>query len=428
MKDYNEFLHSLSTLISFKSVKSAPEKDMPFGKGVFDAYDYFLRLAKSFGFETINYDNYIGEIVYGEGQELGVIGHLDVVPEGSGWDSPPFTLTKRNGKFYARGIADDKAPVLLCLYILKELKESGIKCNKKFRFIVGCDEESGWQDIDYFKTKSKFPKYGFSPDGNFPVSYAEKGINEIIFTIPKLKNFYDVKGGTVFNAVCGLCRCKARPQGINPSLLEKHGLRLIDGDTIESVGKSCHGSRPNLGKNAIKPLFEYFLDMGEDVANVCDYLFNDKAGLSNIVTEQGDVTFSPDIIEEMDDKMVIRCDCRVPAPKFLEDLLPIFDKFNIDYVARKQRNPLYVPKDGEFVKILLNAYNSCTNQKGTPISQSGGTFAYVFERGCAFGPEFPDLAGSIHEPNEYMSEETLLKLYDVYKKAIFDLAVSNDFE
>ena len=29
-----------------------------------------LDLAKSFGFETINYDNYAGEIYYGEGEEV----------------------------------------------------------------------------------------------------------------------------------------------------------------------------------------------------------------------------------------------------------------------------------------------------------------------------------------------------------------------
>ncbi len=427
MKDYNYFIDCLSKLISYRSVKQDASKSMPFGKGVYDAYSYFMSLAKDMGFETVNYDNYIGEITYGNGQEIGIIGHLDVVPEGTGWNTDPYTLTKIDDKFYARGIADDKAPVLLCLFILNELKESGIRCNKRFRFIIGCDEESGWQDIDYFKTKSTFPTYGFSPDGNFPVSYAEKGINEIIFTLPKLKNFSNVKGGTVFNAVCGYCTCVANDDGINLDLLQKHGLSH-KGNVIESVGKSCHGSRPNLGKNAIEPLFNYFLDMGEDVSNVCEYLFQDKAGLKNILTPQGDVTFSPDIIEEVDGKVVIHCDCRVPAPKKLEDLFPIFDSFKIPYFARKQRDPLYVPKDGKFVQTLLNAYNQATGETGRPISQSGGTFAYVFDRGCAFGPEFENRAGSIHEPNENMSEEDLFKLYEIYKKAIFDLAVQDDFD
>jgi succinyl-diaminopimelate desuccinylase len=330
--------------------------------------------------------------------------------------------------YYGRGLFDDKAPMLICLYVLDELKKSGIECNKKFRFIVGCDEESDWEDVAYFKTKSTLPKYGFSPDGNFPVSYAEKGINKIIFTIPKLKNFYDIKGGTVFNAVCGYCTCKATPNGINHELLEKYNLKLLDGNVIESVGKSCHGSKPELGVNAIAPLFKYFLEMGEDVKTVVDNLFLDVNNLKNTHTPQGNVTFSPDIISEKNGKIVIECDCRVPAPMTLDDLIPIFDKFGIKYKAIMHRAPLYVEQNSELVKILLDSYNQTTGKNSKPVSQSGGTFAYVFEKGCAFGPEFEGEPTSIHEPNECITKEQLLTLYKIYKKAIFDLAQSKDFE
>lgn len=427
MKNYSSFISSLKELISFRSVKSPAKEGMPFGEGVYNAYKYFMELAKSFGFKTINYDNYIGEVVYGEGQEIGIIGHLDVVPEGTGWNTEPYTLTKIGDKFFARGLADDKTPLLLCLYILKELKDSAIKINKKIRLIVGCDEESGWNDIAYFKTKSEFPEYGFSPDGDFPVSYAEKGINVITFKLPKFKNFYDIKGGTVFNAVCGYATCKAAKNGISLPLLKKHGLNLVDENTIESIGKSCHGSHPELGKNAILPLFEYFLDMGEDVSSVIDYLFKDKLNLSKITTPQGSVTFSPNVIEEKQDKIYLYCDCRVPAPKFLEDLLPIFDSFNLDYEAFKHRDPLYVPKDSEFVKTLLASYEKVIGERGSPISQCGGTFAYVFKKGCAFGPELPGKPASIHEANENISEPDIKLLYKIYKEAIFTISQSKDF-
>jgi len=421
MEAYNNYIKNLEKLISFKSVKSKKLPDMPFGEGVFGAYNYFINLAKSFGFEVINYDNYIGEIVYGEGEEIGIIGHLDVVPEGEGWNTPPFSLTKIGNTYYARGVSDDKCACLLILYILKELKDSLAPCNKKFRFFIGCDEESGWEDIDYFKTKSNFPTYGFSPDGDFPVSYAEKGINEIIFSIPKLKNFYDLSGGTVFNAVCGYASVKTKNKNIPQELLDKYGLKLTD-NLIESFGKACHGSRPQCGINALKTLFLFFKDCGENVDNVLDYLFFDKARLMEIKTEQGNVTFSADIAKEKDDKIFIHCDLRVPAPKKLEDLLPILNSFNIPFVADKKRDPLYVEKESDFVKTLLSAYNAITKSQGEPVSQSGGTFAYVFHKGCAFGPEFPNKISSIHEPNECITEEEIILLYEIYKKAIFDLA------
>ncbi|MBQ4165784.1 MAG: dipeptidase PepV, partial [Oscillospiraceae bacterium] len=90
IKDYiyshkEELLAALSRLIEIPSVKGEPVDGAPFGKETADCLAYFLRLAESFGFETHNYDNYVGEVVYGEGEELAVLAHLDVVPAGSGW-------------------------------------------------------------------------------------------------------------------------------------------------------------------------------------------------------------------------------------------------------------------------------------------------------------------------------------------------------
>ena len=161
-----------------------------------------LEHAREMGFETINYDNYAGEVCFGEGQEIGIIGHLDVVPVGEGWQTNPFELVEKDGFLFGRGVLDDKLPMLLVLYALNELKNSGEKTNKRFRLFLGCNEETGWKDLDYLKSKTTMPEYGFSPDGNFPVCYAEKGIYIIKVQIPKLKNFSSLSGGTVINAVC----------------------------------------------------------------------------------------------------------------------------------------------------------------------------------------------------------------------------------
>ena len=52
----------------------------------------------------------------------------------------------------------------------------------------------------------------------------------------------------------------------------------------------------------------------------------------------------------------------------------------------------------------------------------GSTFARVFLKGCAFGPEFPNVNFHLHEADERVKEEHLLTAYDIYKKALFDLA------
>ena len=420
MQNFNQFTSHLSEFISFKSILGQPTPNAPFGKPIKDCLDWFLNLAKEFGFETINYDGYAGEVVYGKGEEVGIIGHLDVVPIGIGWKTDPFTLTCCDDVYYGRGVCDDKTPLLSCLYALKELKDSGIAFNKKIRLIIGCDEENGWRDIEHLKTKTSLPEYGFSPDGDFPVCYAEKGIVEVAFSIPKLKNFVDIKGGTALNAVCDYA--SVRPQiAPNQTELDKFGLKLDDNGYIFSKGKSAHGSSPHLGINAMLKLFEYFLYKGEDVKNVLNNLFYDKKGVGKLENEQGKVTLSPDLILEDENKITITCDCRIPAPFTLQTVLPIFDSFGINYTTKVRHNPMMAEKNGEFVQTLLNAYNEITNEKAKPVSMGGSTFARAFNKGCAFGPKLKGHIDNIHDANENVSKEQILTAYKIYKKSIFDL-------
>jgi acetylornithine deacetylase/succinyl-diaminopimelate desuccinylase-like protein len=52
----------------------------------------------------------------------------------------------------------------------------------------------------------------------------------------------------------------------------------------------------------------------------------------------------------------------------------------------------------------------------------GSTFARAFKKGCAFGPEFKGKEYNIHDANEQVSKEDLIKSYQIYKRAIFNLA------
>jgi len=422
MKDFDNYIKTLSKLISIKSTYSCPQEDAPFGVENKNALLCFLNVAKDMGFETINYDNYAGEIVFGNGREVGIIGHLDVVPVGIGWNTDPWTLTEINGTYYGRGVQDDKAPLLSCLYALKELKDSDINSKVKFRLFIGCDEETGWRDLAYLNTKTTLPEYGFSPDGNFPLSYAEKGIIEAIFTLPKLKHFHGTKGGTVINAVCDYASVVADDGFIDKQLLKKYNLSVKNNNVIESFGKAAHGSTPHLGVNAIKPLLSYMRDMGEDLDGAISCLFEDKFKIGNMTTEQGAVTLSPDIIFEKDNLTVIACDCRIPAPLTVEQVTDKFSAFNLDYKIKIRHEPVMVEKEGLFVKTLLCAHDSVTGKTSQPISQGGSTFSRAFKKGCAFGPEFSGYENKIHDANENETKEHLLTAYKIYKKAIFSLA------
>ena len=89
-KYFNDIVNSTVEILKFDSSLKAAEENCPFGKETADCLQYFLSLAESMGFETRNYDNYVGEVVFGEGKDFAILAHLDVVPAGSGWKYPPF--------------------------------------------------------------------------------------------------------------------------------------------------------------------------------------------------------------------------------------------------------------------------------------------------------------------------------------------------
>lgn len=73
-----------------------------------------------------------------------VYGHYDVQPAAreEGWDSDPFELTERDGRFWARGVMDNKGQVAIHLAAVLALKEAGELRHNVVFFIEG-DEESG---------------------------------------------------------------------------------------------------------------------------------------------------------------------------------------------------------------------------------------------------------------------------------------------
>ena len=109
-----EMLASLSELLSIPSVAVETEGPMPFGEGVDRVYRRMLEMGKAAGFDTFDADGYGGHIDY-DGTEdgvIGVIGHLDVVPEGDGWDFDPYGGQVVDGNVQGRGATDDKGPVV----------------------------------------------------------------------------------------------------------------------------------------------------------------------------------------------------------------------------------------------------------------------------------------------------------------------------
>ena len=174
--EFKNIIKDLSTLISIKTIENIGENGTPFGSENKKALEFIIEKAKEFGIKYKNLDDYLCWLEIGKGNEMiGIPVHLDVVPEGEGWETEPFKLEEKDGYFYGRGVVDNKGPAIMMLYILKFLKENE-KLHKRVRVIFGTNEETGMKCIKYYlDKKEEVPIMGFTPDALYPVVIGEKG-------------------------------------------------------------------------------------------------------------------------------------------------------------------------------------------------------------------------------------------------------------
>lgn len=407
---------SISESIRFDSSLAPAAADMPFGKGAADCLKHFLETAQSLGFETRNYDNYVGEVIFGEGEPFAVLAHLDVVPAGNDWTKPPFGGLVEDGKIWGRGAMDDKGPAFCSLYAMKQIRDEGFRPRKTIKLIVGCNEENGWACIDYYKKTLGMPDTGFSPDGGFPVIYAEKGILHVRLHFP-MKNapFSFFEGGESYNMVCD--RCEATPRTLALTSARALGFEIRNKKLI-SHGKSAHASTPELGQNAIEPMLVYFENKSPDIKRVLDCLFRDVYGLRQLRDETGPLTISPDLIKYRRGELQVVCDIRYPATMPLSAVMEKLSGFGVKYETLRHQAPLMQDKNGTLVSELLAAYEQYTGKKTAPVAIGGGTYARALRCGVAFGPEEDGDEPVVHQADEYITIDRVDMLLHIYADAL----------
>lgn len=165
-----------------------------------------LKIAKRLGYKTKNHKNMIG-IADLEGEsktQIGIIGHCDVVPPGTGWHFDPYKLNIVNDYMIGRGVIDDKGPTVLFLHAINFWLQKSKKLPYSIRFLFGTDEETFSTDVNEYLKHYEEPRFVLTPDSDFPVPYGEKGI--VRFTVSqKIKNgeIISIKAGQTNNAVAG---------------------------------------------------------------------------------------------------------------------------------------------------------------------------------------------------------------------------------
>ncbi|MGI5899389.1 MAG: Sapep family Mn(2+)-dependent dipeptidase [Christensenellales bacterium] len=439
----NDMIEMLCDLIRFPSVEAPPLDGMPFGKAIDDCLRYALKRAAQIGLKTEYVDGYAGHADIGGGKNdektMGILVHLDVVPPGDGWDSDPFEPVVKDGRIYGRGSNDNKVAAVSTLFAIKACLDAGVEFKKKVRVIFGCDEESGWADIDYYKTKFNMPDFGYSPDASFPVINAEKGVVHLELLIPMKgddEKIIGLTGGERANVV--LERSKALISGLhkidlsgfNATIEEKNGDTLV-----VSNGLAAHGSTPELGINAGAKLMLLLRKngfKGNAIDLICDCVGEsvdgEAFGVKMSDEASGSLTLNLGILELTGDgderKIRAVLDIRHPVTRTSQEVISAISEKAARYGASVKPGhghlPLYLPKDHFLVKLLIEQYEKATGLPGYAMSTGGGTYARTMNNAVAFGGNFPDRPDDygIHKQNEYVLIEDMLRACNVYANVI----------
>ena len=81
-----------------------------------------------------------------------IYGHYDVQPEDPAdkWRSPPFEPTLRDGRLYARGVSDDKGPMLIPIKVAEAFFQARGRLPVNVKFLLEGEEETGSPNLEPF--------------------------------------------------------------------------------------------------------------------------------------------------------------------------------------------------------------------------------------------------------------------------------------
>ena len=438
----DDMIASIQQNMRIESVRGESAPGAPYGEGPKAALDDVLALGEKLGFRPGQADNRVGWIEYGEGEEMvGILGHVDVVPAGDGWTHPAFGAEIHDGVLWGRGCLDDKGPVIMAVYALKAIRDLNLPIDRRIRVLFGSDEECGSSCVKYYVENGyEMPTIGFTPDAQFPAIFCEKGTSNFLAgTKIYNKGEIDVEyfgGGVAANVVPPVCKLIVNgPLKVTPeegiTVTEENGKTIV-----EATGFSAHGSTPELGVNAVVKLLNAVKenDFGGDFQQLVNFILeeigNETNGKSLDILyqdeETGETTVNLGVVKYDGEEMSFTLDIRYPkngdAEVIDDKVINRINSYNFDVLKKTNNKLLYVPKDSELVSKLVKVYEAQTGDKREPIAIGGGTYAKEFPNMVAFGPVFPGEPDVIHQPNERVAVEQLIRAAQVTAAAMYELA------
>jgi succinyl-diaminopimelate desuccinylase len=307
---------------------------------------------------------------------LWIISHLDVVPAGdlSLWNTDPFALHQDGDLLYGRGTEDNHHGIVSSLLAVKSLLETSTVPQTNIGLVFVSDEETGndygldflfRQHRDLFGPRDLFlvPDFG-TPDSSL-VDVSEKGLLWLKITV---------------------------------------------------VGKQCHGSTPEKGRNSLLAASAAILELRELYRRFDheDPLFAPPHSTFEATRKEENV---PNI-NTIPGKDIFYLDCRV-LPEYNPDQIIASVREITERVASTYEVQIHVEtvhresspatdKSHPFIQALLHSIQAIYENHPSAGGIGGGTVA-AFPRKEGFpAAVWGTLLGNAHQPNEYTSIRNML--------------------
>ncbi|MFJ5621657.1 Sapep family Mn(2+)-dependent dipeptidase [Peribacillus loiseleuriae] len=449
-----QLMEDLAELVSIRSVRDETTitNHAPFGRTIRDAFDQMKSIAERDRFLHEDFDGYAVHLEHGSGDEIiGILGHLDIVPEGDkeDWTFDPFTLTEHDGYLYGRGVNDDKAPLLAAYYAMKILRDLNIPLKRKVRLIVGGAEETTWECIDHYFKYNRQPVMAFSSDGDFPIVNGEKGVVQGSFTLnnehPSMNKsphlLLEIQSEKQRGYICEKCIAifeSSSPESLKNLLLEADEV-IISNQTVTAFykGEKTLSRNPQKGQSGFFKCSKDLVGIREGIRNAEEFIrlletffledvYGKKMGLFHEDQEMGISTMGIPYVVYDGDHFEVAFDYRFPKGQTLdlaiETLQSFSDQNHLDLIIHKTHDLLYVEPDSKLIRTLQQAYIAVIGENAGCITKGGISYARALENGVAFGPTFIGDHPNTHKPNERIRIETLYKAIIIYCETLRLLA------
>lgn len=453
---WEDIIQDIDFLVQVESVEDREhaQPGKPFGPAPYEALRRGLSIARRLGLSTHDCEGYMGYAdLTGERDDyLATIAHCDIVPLGDDWTFDPLHVTRKEGYLLGRGVLDDKGPLVLSLYaahyFVRQVKQTGKLLPYTLRCLIGTNEETDMEDLDYYLEHYPEPLFCFSPDASFPVICGEKGIFHASVSSATIDveaaHIISLNGGSAYNAVPG--RAEAIVRADATSLPKCEGI-VVMGHGVDfsgqalcrliAVGKGGHASMPQGTCNAIGKLCAYLLDKGicnDDERSFLEFeraLHADSEGVALGIAATDDV-FDPltciggTIRSPHEDgcmQFVQTIDVRYPksvsGDEVLAGITEVAKHFGCAVTLDSDADAFFMEPDTKEINTLLSTYNQMTGRNEKAITIGGGTYARHFSRAAAFGPEDtslknPSWVGIEHGHDEGVFEDSLKQALAIY--------------